>query len=437
MTTRLDEQPGQVIDTAARASDVLSALATLHSLTFATADEDVDACLSLVMRTLGVRSAFVAELSHGVMHVLHSHDQGGCQIPRGGIVPQPDTFCQYVRATRAPVIIADAANDPRVANVATRADFNIGSYLGVPILLSDGALWGSLCALDPDPHVFTPIDVQLLQVVAARIGACVERAQLRQMLVRSQRETSEDLSATLAALDDQLLVLQVVTHDLREPLNSMYTAVHLLELALPEPRSSDAELAFQLLHASTRYMHRLVNDLVDATNIDAPGFTVINDTVNPRDLIASIHAAMEPEAEKSGLILTLEQGNQLPTIISDPDRVRQILVNLITNALHYTETGSVRLSLHACADGIEFLVQDTGPGIAVDDQTRIWERHTRVSPTTKGFGLGLYVARQLVQALGGAIEVWSTPGVGSTFCVRLPQHSPIPHVAAWEQARSV
>jgi signal transduction histidine kinase len=415
----------------AEARTILTALGALSALSFSKGDTAIGAYLDLIMELVGVPSAFVSQIAAGRMWVIDSHDRDGCAIPSDGVVPLEQTFCQYVSARDVPVVIADAARDPRVMAVSTRVDYSIAAYAGVPIHLSDGTLYGTLCALDTQPRDFSPAQVDALRIAGRLIGEVVERQRIFRVFVDSQHEHQQDLGAALAVLDQQAAILGVVAHDLRSPLTSINGYVRVLLANLLGPVGDRQREALDHVSQAAQLMNRLINDLLDAARLEAQTFTLVSNAFDPRQLARQALDTCAGEAARRGLALELRCPTQLPTVVGDPERVQQVLLNLLGNALRYTSEGAVRLALVAGGDTIEFRVEDSGPGIAPEDQARIWQRYARATQEGKGLGLGLYIAQQLVEAMGGSIGLQSTLGQGSAFWVRLPLQGPPPQQPRW------
>jgi signal transduction histidine kinase len=185
------------------------------------------------------------------------------------------------------------------------------------------------------------------------------------------------------------------------------------------------------IEAAARFINRLANDLVDTAASETQRLALIVEDFDPQQIAAQVMGACEIEARSKGLALVRRSEAAPATIAGDSDRLQQILLNLVSNAVRYTEKGSITLAVAGADETIEFRVEDTGPGISKEAQEQIWQRYTRATTRGPGLGLGLYVVRQLVGAMGGSVGVESTPGAGSCFWVRLPVHGPRPQSFHW------
>ena len=170
----------------------------------------------------------------------------------------------------------------------------------------------------------------------------------------------------------------------------------------------------------------LAGNVLDLSRIEAGKIEVTEMRFNPAELVGEVLAPLRLEAEKKNLFLESSVGKDVPLhIFSDPGRLRQILTNLVGNAVKFTETDGVTVSVAtAPASALEFEVRDTGPGLSEDAKADLFRPFEQggadVYSRHGGSGLGLYICRRLVDALGGKIEVESPPGSGATFRVRIP-----------------
>ena len=211
--------------------------------------------------------------------------------------------------------------------------------------------------------------------------------------------------------------LMSVSHELRTPL----TAIQGHVAALREGVFSDPEvrdMSLQVISQEAERLGRLVGDVLDLAKLDAHRFTLLHEEVEMERVVEQAAAAFGEEARRRSIELRQEI-NARPVILTDGDRVLQIITNLLSNALRWTpEGGRVDLSLGTANGHVEVDVRDTGPGIGTEEQERIFRPFW--SRDGGGTGLGLAIARELALALGGAIELETAPGRGSRFRLVLP-----------------
>jgi signal transduction histidine kinase len=216
--------------------------------------------------------------------------------------------------------------------------------------------------------------------------------------------------------------LALVAHDLRTPLQSVMMQVEALL------RRSEGEAAhvptttLQAIKRNGMQLDRLVCDLLDASRIDAHGITLDLGTVKLPDLVSSIVSQIEGILGSHSI--SIEVSGTPPPVAADPRRVEQVLTNLLENASKYSAQGSpIRILIASTDGGATIAVQDQGPGISPEELPRLFDRYfqtARARAGRRGLGLGLFIAKGLVEAHGGNISVESIPGVGSTFRVWLP-----------------
>jgi signal transduction histidine kinase len=211
--------------------------------------------------------------------------------------------------------------------------------------------------------------------------------------------------------------LMSVSHELRTPLTAIRGHVSALrEGVVTEPEAADQSLA--TIAAETDRLERLVGDVLDLAKLDAHRFTVLTEEVDMGALCERAYAGFAEEARRRGIAYDLREDGR-PVIVSDGDRVLQIISNLLSNAFRWTpDGGRIELALQGSNGLVRVDVADTGPGIAPAERERIFRPFW--TSDGRGTGLGLPIARELAIALGGRIELESTPGAGSRFRLVLP-----------------
>lgn len=213
-----------------------------------------------------------------------------------------------------------------------------------------------------------------------------------------------------------------IAHDLRTPLTVISGYLEAMQEGVLEP--TPARLA--ALHAEAQHLKHLVEDLRTLSLADAGDLVIRPQAIEVGPLLRRLEAAYGPQAERAGIALGIDLEPDLPTLLADPERMVQVLANLIANALQHSPAGGrITLSAGAEAEGIVLSVTDTGVGMSAEVLDRIFDRFYRADPARAGggeaSGLGLAIARSLVEAQGGRIEARSAgPGLGSAFRIHLP-----------------
>ncbi len=349
----------------------------------------------------------------------------------------------------------NAAQLPRLFN----RQMQLGG--GIPIIV-DGNLVGTYHNLDLGFASRPPLPTQIRRLyttlVYASVGAVLASVFLGVLLARSLTRTLRELTAAtkkvakgdleqhvpirsndelgeLAASFNQMSADLAQSRDLRRQMTA--DVAHELRTPLTvvlghTEALSDGELppdpeTFEIIYDETKRLNRLVEDLRTLSLSDAGELHLNRTKTSPEDLLEHALAARKSEAAAKDVKLQIEIGVDLPTVEVDPDRMTQVLVNLLDNALRYTPTGGkIKLSANRTQEGVEIEVKDTGPGIPSEDLEHLFERFYRGDKSRQreegGSGLGLAIAKSLVESQGGQIHVESRPGEGATFTIELPAH---------------
>ena len=220
--------------------------------------------------------------------------------------------------------------------------------------------------------------------------------------------------------------LNAISHDLRTPLNGLMLQAELARISLLTQDSAAVRDSLEQIKTCVRTTSDLLNGFLELGRLDWTEQFVQADRFPISDSLKDVAARFRTPLEQKGLRLRLPEPSSA-IVSTDRVKLEQILGNLIDNAIKFTEQGEVRVEVEAARSGIAIHVVDSGEGIALDQQTRIFDDFTQVHncerDSRKGFGLGLAVSRRLAQHLGGRITLESEPGRGSRFTIRLPQAS--------------
>ena len=255
----------------------------------------------------------------------------------------------------------------------------------------------------------------------ATLGAAFNEMAGQLELEASQREM-------LDRLKDEFVL--TASHELRSPLTSVQGFAELLMLERDTLTANQVETV-QIILDNCNHLVRLLNDLLDLARSDAGRLSVRMRPTELAPLIDEVVRTMRAQTDGSQQVLTEELDPQLPTVEVEADRIRQILVNLITNAHEYSPEGaSIEVKARVIGDDVEVSVTDDGPGIPETQLEHIFERFVRgdagLTQRVGGTGLGLAISKSLVELHGGTIEADSTVGSGSSFRFRLPLKGPAP-----------
>jgi hypothetical protein len=248
--------------------------------------------------------------------------------------------------------------------------------------------------------------------------------EMEQRIIERTAQLAAAVEKAQAADQIKSAFLATMSHELRTPLNSIigFTGILLQHLAGPLNAEQDKQL--HMVYNSAKHLLDLINDVLDISKIEAQQLNVVHETFNLRDCVEKVVKSSQPLADKKGIELSAAMAPEIRLIKSDRRRVEQILLNLISNAVKFTEQGFVRLNCVGHENKIIIAVQDSGIGIKAEDMDILFNAFRQIESgiTRKydGTGLGLAISRKLANLLGGEITVESVWGQGSTFSLILP-----------------
>jgi signal transduction histidine kinase len=318
-----------------------------------------------------------------------------------------------------PYLIRDTRREGRVRHVDL---LNVYSLIAVPIIVKEKILGVLATSITHPGRQFTQADLRLALALADRAALAIENARLYAQ-ERRLRQELEDLNQKVQEANRlKTEFVTVVTHELRSPLTSITGYLDLL-LEEGSEGAEARETYLQIVKRNADRLLELINDLLDIARLEAGKLELKRMPLDLEGLIQEVSGALRPQIEGKGQHLHLDLAASLPVVTGDPERLTQILLNLISNALKYTpQGGSITVVTRAARAGVCIAVQDTGIGLSSEEQQQLFTRFFRAQhPLAReagGTGLGLAIA--LVELHGGTLTVVSAPGQGSTFNVTLP-----------------
>ncbi len=288
----------------------------------------------------------------------------------------------------------------------------VASYVLLP-LLARGRPVGALALVSGDrDRLFDDEDVALAEDLASHAALAVDNARL----YREAREAD----------DAKTQLLAVISHDLRTPLSSIIGYADLLSMGIPEAIPEGSLHHVERIRTGTRHLLYLIEELLAFARLGASEDGLELRDVSASEIAREVADVMEPLAAERGIDFDLDIPEDRITLRTDPGKLRQVLVNLTSNALKFTDEGQVRLEAASMNGTVAFCVRDSGIGIGPDHLEDIFKPFWQVENTRTanggGAGLGLSVVQKLVSMLGGEVSVESVPGDGSVFTVLLPRY---------------
>jgi len=341
-------------------------------------------------------------------------------------------------AARAPVQIQDIAvdrssYDARLLNVLEGA--GLRAMLAVPLMLDDRIV-GGLVAGRKSPGPFTPELVGLLQTFASQSSLALQNARLFGEIEEKGRQL-------VLASKHKSQFLANMSHELRTPLNAIigYSEILREELIDQEQHAFIPDL--EKICSAGKHLLSLIDNILDISKIEAGKVELSPERFAITTMLQDVASTVQPLVEKNGNELVVRQAGDLGTMTSDLTKLRQSLVNLLSNAGKFTSQGKITLDCkRQTVDGkdwVTFQVSDTGIGMTPEELARVFEAFTQADVSTTrrygGTGLGLPISRRFCRLMGGDITATSKPGVGSTFTVHLPSTVDVPANAAHEESQ--
>ncbi len=335
--------------------------------------------------------------------------------------PRSLAFCAHAILENDLFVVEDAAKDARFSdNPLVTEDPNVRFYAGAPLKTPDGFNLGTLCAIDSTPRKLSAQHGRLLEALAALV---VDEMELR-LALRSSRQH-------LAEADDaknlQNEFVAAISHELRTPLTAIRGAIGLIEAGTAGPVDDKVKELATIANRNAANLLDLVNELLEYQKMEAGLMEFAFAEVDPIALVESTVADMAGFGVGRAVTLETQIGGPVPKLVGDLQRLRQLLNNLISNAVRFSpKNAAVTVAVYAEGANVGFRVTDKGPGIPEDFKERIFDRFTQASGQgggddgPKGTGLGLAISKHIVDAHGGTIRFENSPATGTTFIVELP-----------------
>ena len=274
------------------------------------------------------------------------------------------------------------------------------------------------------PGPYTPAQIALVTTFADQVVIAIENARLFEEVQARTRELTKTIEDLEIASEHKNQFVANMSHELRTPLAAILGYAELIQEGFYEPQGPKSLDALTRIRSNGKHLLGLINTVLDIAKIESGQFTLNMAEYAIESVVETVRSATESLAQNKKLALKTEVAKPLPVGVGDEQRLTQVLLNLVGNAIKFTDTGEVRVTAKTIDGHFNVSVSDTGPGIPAEHQSRIFEQFQQVDNSNTrakgGTGLGLAIAKQIVEMHGGRIWVESTLGKGSTFQMELP-----------------
>jgi signal transduction histidine kinase len=386
--------------------------------------------LQAVLSTLVESAARLCEADTGIIR-RREGDTYPVAATFGLTAQQRDHFARYsTKPDRGSVFgrtilegrtvhVPDVAADPEYKRPRLQDFVSVRAGLGVP-LMREGTVVGVIALQRREPRPFSQKQIELVTTFADQAGIAIENVRLFDEIQEKSHQLAE-------ASQHKSQFLANMSHELRTPLNAIIGVSEMLREDA-EALKQDLEPLDRVLGAG-RHLLALINDILDLSKIEAGRMELHLESFAVAPLIDDIVKTIEPLAAKNGNQVAVQCDGEIRTMHADQMRLRQALLNLMSNANKFTEKGTITVAAHHGQengrDWVTVAVTDTGIGMTPEQMDKLFQEFSQADASTTrkygGTGLGLVISKRFCQMMGGDITVESTPGRGSTFTIRLPR----------------
>ncbi|MDZ7703566.1 MAG: ATP-binding protein [Trueperaceae bacterium] len=381
--------------------------------------------LALTTRLLNLDVGIVSCIRDNVFTVAHVYGaetdpQQGEEFALG------NTFCD-ITLSRGQVTTIDHATASGHHRHPCYEATEMESYIGVPLVV-DGRVDGTLGFLGKKPRdtPFTKSDRDFVELLSRWVGSVIERKRARNQERRhlSELEYKNEQLEQASRLKSEFLAN--MSHELRTPLTAVLGFSEVLEEEMFGPLNDQQKQYIHDIYESGKHLLSLINDVLDVSKIEAGKMEMGLEPVDLTDLAQDALRLVRERSERRGISLETDLPDTIAPLSADPRKLKQALLNYLSNAIKFTdEGGTVTLRIRDDAEHVSVEVEDTGIGIAPEDQQRLFKPFVQLDASLarqyEGTGLGLLLTRRLVELHGGTVWVDSEPGQGSVFGMRLPR----------------
>lgn len=321
-------------------------------------------------------------------------------VMQGLVVPYKTSIAGLIASERKPIIISDTQRDPRhFAKIAKPTGVLTRSLLGVPLITKDKVV-GVLEAINKNEGDFTEEDQKVLLALGAQAAIAIENTRLFQ----------------------QTDLISELVHELRTPLASLNTASHLLS----RPEINEIQRV-QLVHSiqnETNRLSEMASSFLDMARLESGRMPFLHDSFNVKEVLEESLEMMRYKADERKHTLEMQVTPNLPELIADRNKIKQVVINLVSNAIKYTPNGGkIIVSAEPTEKEMVIKITDNGHGIPPEALPHIFEKFYRVpllERVATGTGLGLSICKKIIETHGGTIEIQSQVNAGTSMIIHLP-----------------
>jgi GAF domain-containing protein len=335
------------------------------------------------------------------------------------MVPERGTIMGRALLEGRIVHVPDVTADPEYTWAEAQKLGGFRTVLGVP-MLRDGVAIGVLALARSEVRPFTDKQIELVTTFADQAAIAIENVRLFDEIQEKNRQLQQ-------ASEHKSQFVSSVSHELRTPLNAIIGLTEMMVKNAARFGTEKAQEPLQRVNRAGTHLLGLINQVLDLSKIEAGKLELNPQTVELAPLVNDVISTAGQLAEQNKNRLVVDAQEDLGALTVDPMRLRQILLNLLSNACKFTKEGEVKLRASRVSNGrqwVELSVSDTGIGMTAEQQAKLFEEFSQADATTAqrfgGTGLGLAITRKLARMMGGDVTVASEPGKGSVFTVRLP-----------------
>ena len=360
---------------------------------------------------VGFDRATLSLEQEGLAYVMASTGVGADTVFSAGQSLPPGSLLEEVSATGTTVYREDMS-ERRYPEELELHELGLRSRVVAPLQLGARSI-GAIALVREAPSAFTREEIELLTLLGRLVATSVQNIRAYE----AERRTVEELRRLSALRAD---FVSMVSHELRSPMAAVIGAARTLELRWRELSPAQRSSFLALISGETSRLAALIGDVLDTSRIEAGTFSYSFGEVDVEELVLESAAAAQVGHDEVRVETLVRP---LPTVRGDRERLRQVLVNLIDNAIKYSPAGGTVVLATGAENGLVHVeVRDGGPGIRPEDQKVVFEKFGRlhVDGAKPGTGLGLFIARSIAEAHGGTLTVRSAPGRGATFRLALP-----------------